>query len=518
MIGRVVRQLIRAGEAMPLGRAAIFIASWVFLRIFFEGVLESHHFIGFATFSYQTLLTCFCHFPLFYVCLFLVLTIIIALLVKERIAEVTKVASIGLVLIIFVPLIDWVLGRGFMITYPLRLEPYLVNFLNPLVSLAPIGVSSGQRLVIVLISLFTGVYGYAKTNSWYRATSLGFLSLIVIILFGGLTTILAVNEPERVYIMGGILNTDSQKYCAFYLLIFSMLSFVYLLLFNREFVRSLYKALRLERMAFYGALAVFGFGVSVSYKNIDFEFGIFNYLGLATMFLSLAFGFWGLQVFNDIFDVDIDRMVGKKNALQSAIQRKHYYGFSFFLMAVALMYALAINFPAFLILITYLLLGIVYSLPPVRLKRIPFLSTAVIAVAVILAVAFGFTVYYGGRAVNAIPARVLLPTLISVTIGFVAKDIGHVEGDRINGVVTVPVLVYRRDTLIGRLPVALLISASYIVYTLFIPKLLVGATIFSLVTFFYTILEKRPEEAFYFFLLYLFGSYLFYVLIKLPPL
>ena len=503
---------------MPFGRAAVFVVIWVFLRTFFEGVLESHHFVGFTTFSYQTLLTYFLHFPLFYTCLFLILTIIIASLVKERIVMVTKVASLGLVLIIFVPLIDWILGRGFMITYPLRLGSYLVNFLNPAVSLTDIGVSPGQRLVIVLIAVLIGAYGYAKTNSWYRALSLGLVSLIVIILFGALTTLLAINQPERVFVPGGILYTDSQKYCALYTLLFSILLFIYLLLVNREFARSLLRALRLERMAFYGGLAIFGFGVSVSYTNMDFQFEIFNCLGLVAMFLSLAFGFWGLQVLNDIFDVDADRIVGKKNVVQPGVKREHYFGFSFFVMALALSYSLAVNFTAFLILFTYLLLGIIYSLPPVRLKRIPLLSTAIIAVAVVLAVAFGFSVYYGGRAMHAIPGRVLLPTLIAVTIGFVAKDIRHVEGDKANGVITVPVLMYRRDTFTGRFPVAVMISASYLVYVLFIPELLLGAMVFALITLLYTLFERRPEEIFYFFMLYLFVAYLFYTLVKLSRL
>jgi 4-hydroxybenzoate polyprenyltransferase len=515
---RIIDKSVCSAEAISLKRALFFVFCWIFLRIFIEGVLEAHHSIGFASFSYKSLLTYFLHFPLFYASLFFLLVIIISALLKEPAGKVTKVASIGLGAIILVPLIDWSIGHGFMITYPLRLEPYFMNFLNPFVSLVHIGVSPGQRVVIVFISLLIAFYTYAKTSDYFRALGLFFLSLGVIIIFGGLTTLLAANHPERIFATGGILYTDTQKYCVLYLLLFSTLAFLYLFMLDRGFMRSVCKTLRLERMTFYGGLAIFGFGISLVYKGVRFQVGSFNYLGIMTMFLSLALGYWGLQVFNDLFDVGTDRMTGRNNPLLKGVKRENYRRFSMMLMALALCYAVIINFPASLILYAYLLLGILYSLPPVRLKRIPIVSTVVIAVAVILSIALGFSVYYGGQAINALPAKILLPTLLAVTLGFTAKDIGHIDGDKAHGVITLPVLLYKPGTFSGRLPIAGLVSVSYLIYAFFIPQVITGAVLFGTGTLLYTLFTKRTSELFYFVMLYLFGAYLFYMLIRISPL
>jgi homogentisate phytyltransferase/homogentisate geranylgeranyltransferase len=443
--------------------------------------------------------------------------IILAALINENVRRVTKVASIGLCSIAIVPLIDWFSGRGYMITYPLRLEPYLMNFLNPFVSLVEIGVSPGQRIVVFIISLLVAVYGYSKTKSRFRAFGLFLVSLIVIIIFGGLTTLLAANKPEIVYVAGGILYTDTQKYCAIYLLMCSILAFIFLFMLDKESMSTIVSTLRWERIFFYGGLAIFGYGISMVYKRAEFHVSIFNYLGVVIMCASLMFGYWGLQVFNDVFDTEIDRVVGKKNPLLNGVDKTAYRRFGMFLMIASLCYAVVINFTAFLILHTYLLLGILYSLPPIRLKRVPVLSTALLACAVVLAIATGFSVHYGGRALNAMPRSILFPTLIAVTLGFVAKDIGHVAGDKVHGAMTLPVLFNSQNNRFGRVAIAILISTSYLVYAFFIPQVLTIAALFALATLMYTLFVKHGSEVFYFIMLYMFGGYLFYILIRLLP-
>ncbi len=513
----MIQHFVNRVESHSLVRAGFLAVCWVFLRIFLEGIFESYHHIGFSAFSYKMFLTYFIHFPLFYFALFFLLVLIISLLLNEPIRNVTKTASVGLVLIVFVPLVDFLVGGGYTITYPLRLEPYFIHFLNPFFSLVDIGVSPGQRVTVFLIAFLIGIYAFLKTGRILRSAFMSLISLAVIIVFGGLTTLLAVNRPESVYVPGSILYIDTQKYCALYVLLFSMLAFVYLLSLNGRFTKVLLSTLRLERVSFYGGMAVFGFAISLLQRGVVLETSVFNFLGILIIFLSVAFVFWSLQVFNDIFDADIDRIVGKQNLLLSGVTGKYYYSLFVFLLVLGLCYAVIINFQAFLILVAYLMLGIVYSMPPVRLKRIPVVSTFVIAVAVCLCIGLGFSVYYGGRAFGGIPGRVLLPTLVGVSLGFIAKDIGHVEGDRAHGVITLPVLLYDRERLLGRVPIALLVSFSYLVYAVFIPQSFPGAFLCASITFMYTIAVKKTSEVFYFLMLYFFGGYLLYVLLNVLP-
>ncbi len=513
----IIDRLVREAEAISLKRAFFLVFCWVFLRIFLEGVLESQHYIGFYPLSYRMLLVYLVHFPLFYISLFLLLVIIVSLFINENPAKVTNIASVGLASIIFVPLIDYFVSRGYVITYPLRLGPYIVNFLNPFVSLTGIGVSPGQRITVVLVAFLIAVYVFLKTRSNFRACVSFVISLSAIVLFGCLTTILAANQPELVYVSGGILYTETQKYCALYMSVLPVVIFVYAFLLKNKCTRAFLSSIRMERMAFYGGMTIFGYAISVVLKGAEFGAGIFDYLGVIMMFLSMAFGYWSVQVFNDMFDADIDRVTGKRNPILSGMNPKDYRVIFFVLTILALCYALIVNFPAFLILTAFLLLGFVYSMPPVRLKRIPVISTLVIAVEVCLCIGFGFSVHYGGRAINTIPGQILVPTLIAVTLGFAAKDIGHVRGDRARGVITLAVLFYDREHLSGRAPMAGLISTSYLVYLVFIPQVTVVALLCALATFLYTIFVKKTSEVFYFIMLYAFGGYLCYTLLRFMP-
>lgn len=512
---KILERLISSVGAISVRRAILLVFTWIFLRVFFEGVFEATHRIGFSSFSYKMLLSYFVHFPLFYLNLFLLLVIVIAYLTREPVAQVTKVASVGVAIILFVPVLDWLISRGYLITYPLRLESYFINFLNPVASLADIGVSPGQRITIVLISFLIAIYVYARTRVLLRALFSLLVCLSLMVVFGGLTTLLAANRPELVYGSGGVLYTDTQKYCAVYILIFIVLLFVYLFMLNRQIAGSILKSRRLERVLFYGGLTVFGFAIALAQRGVAFRSDIFNYLGIVIMFLSLALGFWGLQVFNDLFDVNIDRAVGKENPLLKGSSVRQYGHFALVLVALALCCALVINFTALLIMVTYLLLGVIYSMPPIRLKRIPGISTLVVAIAVVLAIAMGVSVYYGNRALSAIPKNILFPTLIAVTIGFVAKDIGHVKGDKAHGVMTLPVLLYDEKSIVGRLPIAVIVSVSYLVYVAFLPGLLPGAVVCALCTFAYVLFVKRSAEWFYFLMLYAFGSYLLLSFLKI---
>ena len=130
-------------------------------------------------FSYKAIIQYFIHFPLFYLSLFLILVIFISLILKEDIKRVTAVASVGIGLILFVPIIDWLIGRGYLITYPLRLKPFFTNFLNPTKSLVNIGVSPGQRIIIVLISFLVAFYALLKS----KKLVISFLFLIITLVF-----------------------------------------------------------------------------------------------------------------------------------------------------------------------------------------------------------------------------------------------------------------------------------------------------------------------------------------------
>jgi 4-hydroxybenzoate polyprenyltransferase len=447
--------------------------------------------------------------------------IVISVIIKEELGRVTAIASLGLGLILLVPIIDSIIGKGYLITCPLRLKPYLINFLNPLVSITKIGVSPGQRIVIILISILVAFYAYLKRQKLAISLLLLLITLGIIIFWGGLPAILAGNRPENIYLSGGILDSDEQKFAAIFVLLFIFSFFLYYHLLNKKHFRVLVNSLRIERIFFYSGIGGFGFIFSVHQKNITQLSNVFDPVAITLLILSLAFGFQGAQVINDFFDIETDRITRQRNPLLKGMNnppKADYLTWGLCLIILSLSLALIINYPCFLLMLSYLLLSVIYSVPPVRLKRIPLVSTFILAVAVILAMAMGFSLLYEDRALSVMPKVILIPTLLAITFGFIAKDIQDLKGDRNTGVITLPVLLYppKADTKFGRLPIAILVGISYLFYIIFIPKVLVGAIICSLLTILYTIFIRNIKEWFYFILLYIFGLYLLLILLRIP--
>jgi 4-hydroxybenzoate polyprenyltransferase len=513
--------LLKHVESAGLKRSLLTLGAWIFIRVFFEGVLEATHTIGYIPFSYKALVIYFLHFPLFYLGLFLMLVIITSFITGEDIRRVTSACAFGFGLIVLVPIIDWFTGGGYTITYPLRIGPYVLGALNPLVSIIEYGGSPGQRIILFIICVCIALYGFFKTKKLGTGILLFCATYVIIIMFGGLPTIVAGDRPEAIYITGGILYSDTQKFASLFLLLTICATVCYLLLLDKKKFMLVLRSLRPERALFYAGMGFFGMFLALHQQGISLFTAfpsLFDSIGIIIMFLCLAIGFQGAAAFNDHHDQTGDSITRSRNPLVRDLDTTYYVWWTGMLWICSLVCALLLNYVAFLIMITYLCIGILYSMPPIRLKRIPLVSTFILAVAAVVSMTLGYALIAGAGALNQIPRSILLPTLISITLGFTAKDIHDIEGDRASGVYTVPALVTPHTGKFRRLPIAVIIGFSYVCYALFMKELLWGALTFSAITIVYTMMVRTINEWVYFVLLYLFGVYLIITLNHLPPL
>ncbi len=455
----------------------------------------------------------FVHFPLFYLTTYLLITILISIFIHHDIVKVTKITAPGLGLIVLVPIIDAIICGGCFITYPSRLEKFYLFFLNPFTSLIDIGVSIGQRIVIICICLLTFVYCYIKTKKIIKSIALFIVVLLLILLMGSITTLLAGNQPEKIFVSGGIFYTDTQKFSAIYSVLFIIALLLYLYLADRKNFNLFVVSLRIERMAFYGFLGIAGFILAQQQSKIIHKLDFFNLLAILFIFLSPSIGFCVLQILNDFFDIRADAISKPRNPLVQGIRKKYYIFLGLVFAILCLVLSSILNYYGFLIMFSFLLLGVIYSVPPVRVKRFPLLSTFILAIAVVLSIGLGFSVIYYEKALHQIPHSLIYAILCGVTLGFTAKDINDTVADKNNGTFTLPVLLYKSDTMIGRLPIGLIIGSGYIFFGIFIPEILLGSIFVAFLTFFYTLLNKKPEEWFYFLILYLFACYILVSLI-----
>jgi 4-hydroxybenzoate polyprenyltransferase len=132
---------------------------------------------------------------------------------------------------------------------------------------------------------------------------------------------------------------------------------------------------------------------------------------------------------------------------------------------------------------------------------------------VVLSISLGYGVIYYERTFQQIPVDLVYAILLGVTLGFSIKDINDIEADRRNGVITLPVILYRNNSIPGRLPFSFMIGSGFLFFGVFLPEVFPGAVICSIITFSYTLFSTKPREWIYFLLLYLFSIYLLFSLI-----
>jgi 4-hydroxybenzoate polyprenyltransferase len=338
-----------------------------------------------------------------------------------------------------------------------------------------------------------------------------FIAAYCIVIFIGGFPLLLVHVirgvPDGQYLLqGGFLLTDTQKYSIIFLSISAFFFLIYAFRLNKKQILICLKSIRWERCFYYAGLCLLGFYIGTMLFNDlfprSFE-NVFDFVAVAVLAVIGMCAFQGQAVINDFYDSPADSMTRKRNPLvrEKSVSRTFYLTWGLVLIALSMLFALCLNFPAFLLITACHVCACIYTMPPLRLKKIPFVSTLVIAFASVLCAIMGMTLYCGEGAFVAFPPKLIGAFLISLTLGFTAKDIHDIKGDRAQHVYTVPVIFGKKAT-------AVLTALSFFVFPLFFGSLLlfVVAACFAVFIIMYSVVLKKSDERIFFFVLMLFGA------------
>jgi 4-hydroxybenzoate polyprenyltransferase len=257
-------------------------------------------------------------------------------------------------------------------------------------------------------------------------------------------------------------------------------------LFTKK-LRPLSKSLLSTRSLLYMAIAAMGVVLG----------GAGLYQGLFAVACGLLL--WQIAVsINQITDVSEDSISKRDNPVVSAAISRHdmiYVALGYCVLAFLL--AALIGYIAILLTAASLCLSILYSAPPIRLKRYPFVASSTIAVFALIVFSLGF---YSGPPTAEYPTGVALIILVCYNLAINTKDLKDYEGDKNSGVLTLPVLLGQRR---GRIAIGALDFVAYlsVPFILQIPLLIVPALVFGGLTFFLICREKTPEKLFFLLLL-----------------
>ncbi len=439
--------------------------------------------VGFVHFASPSALMVLDHFLFFYVSVFLAISIVLAALARERVGRVMKVMTPAWVLVLIPPFLDHLLtgGHGTRITYLTDLSSVFLRFFDPKATFER--VSQGQRVEILAACLLALSYVRMKTRSWLRAV-VAFAAVYVVLALHGILPMAYARltggsvaasgaSPEILYRAafksGGIVPDESRKLALLFLLTSSLLGWAAYAMHAPAKARALLRNTRPLRSVHYVGMAAFGIACGwalASPVGVGFSGGG-DVLGVLGICLATFLAFQGSVALNDLFDEEGDRLVGAPRPLVTgSLDRGDVAGFAAAASLAALLFALNVKYSTFLLIVLALAVSFIYSAPPLRLKRVPLLATLLLGCVSLLACLGGFTSFAEERATAVFPLRLGWTLVLAFGLGFSAKDLKDVEGDRATGVLTMPVLLGPRG---GRIAVAALVLLGYLIVPVLLP-------------------------------------------------
>ncbi len=241
----------------------------------------------------------FSHFFIYYLLLFTGILIIFSLFLNKKPKEVLFFILLGSFLIIFVPVIDFIIskGKGFKLSYIFEkpLENFLTGF-NPFVK--SLNISFGQKVIFLSGAFGGGIIIFYKTKNILKAI---FFPIILYFwtFFTGLIPFLISfifkSNFSEIFKSGGIIVSDTQKFSILFFLILQInLFLIYLFekgdfkfLKNYEFIRDFI----IFSTPLFSGILVFNYFLKDLYISIftnKFDYFIFPSFLFIALYFSLS--------------------------------------------------------------------------------------------------------------------------------------------------------------------------------------------------------------------------------------
>ena len=185
---------------------------------------------------------------------------------------------------------------------------------------------------------------------------------------------------------------------------------------------------------------------------------------------------------NDIYDVAIDRISNPQRPLPRHVVSTRVYhiiALSANFAALALAYTLG-KTPLLLCLVS-IIIHYAYNMPPLRLKRVPFVATLLGSTSIQIVIFMGFWAavqHYHLTTTYPYTLGHILFAIVTVSLIIPLKDIKDIDGDRANGISTFPVLFGVRATIfIAALAASIYLYTPFFVTDTLTPPVVAGVTL-----------------------------------------
>jgi len=211
-----------------------------------------------------------------------------------------------------------------------------------------------------------------------------------------------------------------------------LISTIFLYLKSSFLKKLSFETLRIYLFLHYFFLLSGGYLISIFLKEYKFQ----NFFEFFITSFSLFLLFQSALILNDYFDKEGDRYVRKTNPFFYEYNKKEViFYFLFFVISSLILSSFSLR--VFLIFLFSHILHIIYSVPPIRLKKYFPLNLLILGIAAFFSFMMGFGI---NLPYKELPLKIYLLIFLALTPAISFRDLLDFEGDKILGVKTLPTL------------------------------------------------------------------------------
>lgn len=334
------------------------------------------------------------HYYLMYTALALSLIILFHLATKASITKVAKVILPCFMVLVLAPSLDFLIsgGKGLVMTYllPGVHDDLFWRFLTFFGDFTEMGVTPGIRIEIALVLLASFLYFFTRSSRLIKSICFTFLTYAILFTFA----IIPFVVKAIMGLLGLEFSPSNILMTNFYATAIFILGVMIAYLGNRAYFVSIIKDIRLLRVVYY--LSMFALGIAVGASNTVFELAATNIFHFLFIPISLVFAILFSIVTNNIADYEIDYTLGSNRPLvKGNISLDIYQKLAWIFLGVAMVYAALVNFTTLFLITLFIGNYFLYSMPPLRLKRITFFSKLAISINSLALAILGFLTITG---------------------------------------------------------------------------------------------------------------------------
>jgi len=446
---------------------------------------------------------------LFFAFSYLLVLIFLAFWLKESVKKVANVLLWGFFLVIFPPIIDKVwCGQNFCWSFYAfdSLKGVFTRFFTFFGNNASIGITYGVRVEVALAIIFVIIYAYIKKKKAIKAFLAGTITYIILFILGSFPSWLAYLyflpkkslfavenfdiaglflTPANIFSLSetDFLNALNVKMNLIYAFLLVPLLVLFFWLFERGKLWPVARNIRWVQIMIHSGLILAGAGLGIFYFPQNMTINIFSFFALANLILAAVFAWLAAVFLNDEVDLEIDKTTNQQRPLATGqVSPEDYRQLFWICFVFSLILAITVGVKFFLLILVYQIIGWVYSAWPLRLKRFPIVASFFSALALVLLFSSGFMLLADGQNITRLPHQVFWLLIVAFLVSLPIKDLKDIEGDKKDGVFTIPVLLGETW---ARFAIGLGIFVSYALSViwlnakvLFFPAMILGALSF----------------------------------------